>query len=208
MERDAVYWLEQGMLVALGYRAEERPTDDAVKRLLALLPPIGGIARLWGSLEPQRAAGMAAVIGVGPLRGAARAAAMEFAEWPLPMVAGVLKRAESDLLRGQWHEVLSPAVLLDLADGVALAWARHAPDELRSVHCRLHQPLGAPPGAGLWVDAIRQQAAARSRLPSAGDVPPGTAADWHRQAQWSLTAAQRSRACLALAVAALEDEAE
>ncbi len=202
MHDEVIYWIEQGLLATVGYLFVDQPDQRGRSRLVSLLPPVTHLARLWGSLEPARAAGFAAAVGNPMLRAAARAAAMEFAPWPPPTVTPVLRRAEEDATAERWVRTLSPVTVLDLWDGLAIAWARHDPGELPKLYERLHARLDPSAGSGLWRRAMIDAAAARKLLPDPAQTPPGGPTDWARQAQWALTAAQRSRACLALAAAA------
>ncbi|NUQ00044.1 MAG: hypothetical protein HUU35_09355, partial [Armatimonadetes bacterium] len=62
MKREVVAWLEQGLTRAFDYLGLETPTTAVQAQVVALLPPVAGLARLWGAVDPARANGVAAAV--------------------------------------------------------------------------------------------------------------------------------------------------
>jgi hypothetical protein len=129
---------------------------------------------------------------------------MEFAQWPAPMAAGVLHRAERDVLSSPGRSELSDADAADLADALGVAWARRSPADLPALDHRFREPLLGRPASPLWRQTMIERAAALALLPDDRELPPGDIETWFRKSVTSLTGAQRARACLALAAACYE----
>ncbi len=198
---EAAYWIEQGMLAVAGALAADPQGHGGLQPVAAVAPPVRGLARLWGAIEPSRAAGFASAVGHPFLRALLRAAAMEFAAWPEAMAAGVLCRAEHDILASPGRLELSPTDAADLCDAVGVAWARRAPAALAALDHRFREPLLSAVPSPLWRQEMLARAASLSLLPEPHELPPGDLETWFRKAVTSLTSAQRARACLALAAA-------
>jgi len=202
---EVAYWIEQGMLALAAALASEPLGHGGLHRVANAVPPLRGLARLWGAIEPSRAAGFASAVSNPFLRAMLRAAAMEFAEWPAPMAAGVLRRAEQDVLAAPGRHGLTDADAADLVDAIGVGWARRAPAELPLVDERFREPLLGRPVSPLWQQDMIELAAALQLLPDERELPPGDIETWFRRSVTSLTGAQRARACLALAAACYEE---
>lgn len=203
---EATYWIEQGMLTIAGALAADPRGHGGVHAVASIVPPLRGLGRLWGAIDPSRAAGFASAVGHPFLRAYLRAAAMEFAAWPPVMSAGVLRRAEQDVLAAPGRTELQSHDAADLCDAIGLAWARAAASELPGADHRFRQPLLGTVASPLWRQEMLDRAAALRLLPDDRELPPGDLDTWFRRAITSLTSAQRARACLALAAACYADE--
>lgn len=204
MDAEVAFWLERAVAVTeLSGPSDYAWTGDR-DRFVALLPPLTAVARLWGQLDPSRAAGAAAGVPDALLRGAMRAAAMEFAPWPVSLAGSVLRRAEADVQLTTPLERTEPELVLDLWDELAVAWARREPRELGPLYRRLHATLRPSGSVSLWVQTILRRAAERSPLPGPELLEPAAPAQLRRLVRLAPSTAQRVRACLALAVQAAE----
>ena len=201
---DTRYWIEQGMIALASALASEPGGYGGLHRVASAVPPVRGLARLWGAIEPSRAAGFASAVSHPFLRAYLRAAAMEFASWPATMAAGVLRRAEHDLLDAPGLVDLATTDAADLCDAIAVGWARRHPAELPAVDQRLRETLLHTAPSPLWRQEMIDQAAALTLMPDQRELPPGDLESWFRKAVSALTGAQRARACLALAAASYE----
>jgi hypothetical protein len=200
-----LFWLEKGLAQVEAFPAVDYGGEFYLRQFQALLPPVTELARLWGRLDPQRAAGALSAVYNPLLRSAGHAAALEFATWPVSAIAPALRRAERENLTAAVRRRLDELAQLDLWDQLAVAWARHWPEALPGVYARLHARLRPGNYSALWTEVILARARARSPWPDPGSQPPGGPPQWRRAATWGLTPGARLRACLALAVHAVDE---
>ncbi len=204
MSDSAAYWLETGFslarrIVLASVESVARPLGRTP--MIALLPTLTTGARLWGSVDPARAAGCAAGLAWAPLRALCRAAAMQFAPWPPAAVRGVLKCAEHDLYQPESGDPAAADPVNDAWLELAVAYARHEPLAVEPLQRRRLGLGEADVSYALWSARVSERAAALRLLPTADELPPGGPEQWAQQARLSLLPTQRVRACIALAAA-------
>lgn len=195
---EATLWLERGLASVEALPASKLLLPLQLRQFHGLWPSVAAIARLWGEFDPSRASGAIAAVPNPLLRAVGRAAAMEFADWPLPDVAAALLRAEREYLAGPLRLALDVRVRGEVMDAIALAWQRHDPSALPAVHARLNLAQGL--ALGLWRDHVATLAERTKLWPADHLLTAGPAEVVAFETRFGLTSSRRLRACLTMAV--------
>ncbi|MCC7494125.1 MAG: hypothetical protein IT204_17330 [Fimbriimonadaceae bacterium] len=204
MNEDSLFYLELGFGILRSVLDAPAWSPQGQRSLVRYLPTMTAFCRLWGWQDPSAAVGSAAGLSAAPLRAAGRCAAVEFAPWPAAAVRPVLRRALRDAADPEWQQALPAAVRSDLADVLAVSWARHWPAGLPEVYAALQQPLLGGDGR-LWAHEVQRRAVGRTPWPGRELLPGGSVSQWEWAAA-GLLPHERVQACLALAAHHLRED--